>query len=83
MLNSISDNDLFIYLLLAAKEDISMQSRLLSVLRKDDLNRSEELERWAQTAEEKKAHKEFVEASRYFNNRDVAYKAMDALSATL
>lgn len=77
---SVSDNELFVYLLLAAKENKSMRERLLSVLRKDDLSRIEELESWAKVSKNKNAPAKFVESLSYLKDRDVAFKAIEILS---
>jgi hypothetical protein len=82
MSKSIADNDQFVYLLLAAKEDENMRARLLEVLRKDDINRIAEIESWAQASESKNAPQAFVQALRYLKNTEVAFKAIEVLSTT-
>lgn len=76
----ISDNDQFVYLLLAATEDKEMRARLLDVLRKDDINRVADFESWAQVSESKHAPQQFVEALRYLKDTEVAFKAIEILS---
>lgn len=80
MSKSISDNDVFVYLLLAAKDDANMRNRLLDVLRKDDINRITEFESWAKMSESKQAPQAFIDALRYLKNTDVAFKAIEVLS---
>lgn len=80
MSKSIADNDQFVYLLLAAKEDAYIRARMLEVLRKDDINRIVEFESWAQVSESKQAPQAFIDALRYLKNTDVAFKAIEVLS---
>jgi hypothetical protein len=79
MKQSIIENDSFVYLLLAAKQDAPMRKRILNVLRKDDATRYSELEKWALESESKQAPSSFVDALRYLKIPEIAFKAIEVL----
>ncbi len=79
-MNSVIDNDRFVYLLRAAQEDKALRQRLLEVLRLDDINRFSAFEAWASHAESLSAPKDFVNALRYLKNPSLAFEAMTFLT---
>lgn len=71
-MKTISDNESFVFLMAAAAEDEALRTRLLSVLRQDDLARADNISMWVKSCVLNGAPAQFTEAISYLSDKEVA-----------